>query len=76
MLNCYFHLCAVQPVPPAGEDNHSRRIREYQQRLLEQNRCVTISSVMITVFIGRYIASELIMIVINSHDTVTLYKFG
>ncbi|XP_039646701.1 centrosomal protein of 295 kDa isoform X2 [Perca fluviatilis] len=25
-------------VPPAGEDDHNRRIREYQQRLLEQNR--------------------------------------
>ncbi|TDH15402.1 hypothetical protein EPR50_G00030590 [Perca flavescens] len=25
-------------VPAAGEDDHSRRIREYQQRLLEQNR--------------------------------------
>ncbi|XP_026226538.1 centrosomal protein of 295 kDa isoform X2 [Anabas testudineus] len=25
-------------VPPAGEDDHTRRIREYQQRLLEQNR--------------------------------------
>ncbi|XP_027135702.1 centrosomal protein of 295 kDa isoform X2 [Larimichthys crocea] len=25
-------------VPPPGEDEHSRRIREYQQRLLEQNR--------------------------------------
>ncbi|XP_078103166.1 centrosomal protein 295 isoform X1 [Sander vitreus] len=25
-------------VPPAGEDDHDRRIREYQQRLLEQNR--------------------------------------
>ncbi|KAK2913060.1 hypothetical protein Q8A73_007173 [Channa argus] len=26
------------PVLPAGEDEHIRRIREYQQRLLEQNR--------------------------------------
>ncbi|XP_029301688.1 centrosomal protein of 295 kDa isoform X2 [Cottoperca gobio] len=25
-------------VPPAGEDDHTRRIREYQQRLLDQNR--------------------------------------
>ncbi|KAM6932934.1 uncharacterized protein cep295 [Xenentodon cancila] len=26
------------PVPPPGEDDHTRRIREYQQRLLQQNR--------------------------------------
>ncbi|XP_070685424.1 centrosomal protein of 295 kDa [Pempheris klunzingeri] len=25
-------------VPPAGEDDHTRRIREYQQRLLQQNK--------------------------------------
>ncbi|XP_072248142.1 uncharacterized protein cep295 [Leuresthes tenuis] len=29
---------ATELVPPAAEDEHSRRIREYQQRLLEQNR--------------------------------------
>ncbi|KAM7412571.1 hypothetical protein PAMA_020110 [Pampus argenteus] len=29
---------SLEPAPPAGEDEHSRRIREYQQRLLEQNR--------------------------------------
>ncbi|XP_051254471.1 uncharacterized protein cep295 isoform X8 [Dicentrarchus labrax] len=29
---------ATELVPPPGEDNHTRRIREYQQRLLEQNR--------------------------------------
>ncbi|KAM7398864.1 hypothetical protein PAMP_018173 [Pampus punctatissimus] len=29
---------SLEPVPPAGEDDHSRRIKEYQQRLLEQNR--------------------------------------
>ncbi|KAM4566337.1 uncharacterized protein cep295 isoform 2-T2 [Odontesthes bonariensis] len=29
---------ATELVPPAAEDDHSRRIREYQQRLLEQNR--------------------------------------
>ncbi|XP_059187082.1 centrosomal protein of 295 kDa-like [Centropristis striata] len=29
---------AAELVPPAGEDDHNRRIREYQQRLLEQNR--------------------------------------
>uniref|UniRef100_A0A1A8JVF2 Uncharacterized protein n=1 Tax=Nothobranchius kuhntae TaxID=321403 RepID=A0A1A8JVF2_NOTKU len=28
----------TESVPPAGEDDHTRRIREYQQRLLEQNR--------------------------------------
>ncbi|XP_026185651.1 centrosomal protein of 295 kDa isoform X1 [Mastacembelus armatus] len=29
---------ATDVIPPAGEDSHTRRIREYQQRLLEQNR--------------------------------------
>ncbi|XP_030253003.1 centrosomal protein of 295 kDa isoform X2 [Sparus aurata] len=29
---------ATELVPPPGEDDHTRRIREYQQRLLEQNR--------------------------------------
>ncbi|XP_034460933.1 centrosomal protein of 295 kDa isoform X4 [Hippoglossus hippoglossus] len=29
---------ATELEPPAGEDDHHRRIREYQQRLLEQNR--------------------------------------
>ncbi|XP_044058281.1 centrosomal protein of 295 kDa isoform X2 [Siniperca chuatsi] len=29
---------ATELVHPAGEDDHTRRIREYQQRLLEQNR--------------------------------------
>ncbi|CAI5692647.1 unnamed protein product [Oreochromis niloticus] len=29
---------ANEVVPPADEDDHSKRIREYQQRLLEQNR--------------------------------------
>ncbi|XP_073340063.1 uncharacterized protein cep295 isoform X3 [Pagrus major] len=29
---------ATELVPPPGEDDHARRIREYQQRLLEQNR--------------------------------------
>ncbi|XP_065816078.1 centrosomal protein of 295 kDa [Labrus bergylta] len=29
---------ANELVPPSGEDDHSSRIREYQQRLLEQNR--------------------------------------
>ncbi|XP_051813514.1 centrosomal protein of 295 kDa isoform X2 [Acanthochromis polyacanthus] len=29
---------ATELIPPAGEDEHTRRIREYQQRLLEQNR--------------------------------------
>ncbi|XP_035477657.2 uncharacterized protein cep295 isoform X2 [Scophthalmus maximus] len=29
---------AAEPEPPAGEDDHTQRIREYQQRLLEQNR--------------------------------------
>ncbi|XP_040902302.1 centrosomal protein of 295 kDa isoform X2 [Toxotes jaculatrix] len=29
---------AAELEPPAGEDDHTRRIREYQQRLLEQNR--------------------------------------
>nr|XP_020479192.1 centrosomal protein of 295 kDa isoform X2 [Monopterus albus] len=29
---------ATELVPPAAEDDHSRRIREYQLRLLEQNR--------------------------------------
>ncbi|XP_056297464.1 uncharacterized protein cep295 isoform X2 [Pseudoliparis swirei] len=29
---------ATELVPPAGEDVHTRRIKEYQQRLLEQNR--------------------------------------
>uniref|UniRef100_A0A1A7YQM1 Uncharacterized protein n=1 Tax=Iconisemion striatum TaxID=60296 RepID=A0A1A7YQM1_9TELE len=29
---------AIESVPPAGEDDHTRRIREYQHRLLEQNR--------------------------------------
>ncbi|KAG7234902.1 hypothetical protein INR49_003639 [Caranx melampygus] len=29
---------ATELEPPAGEDDHTRRIREYQQRLLEQNR--------------------------------------
>ncbi|XP_036977228.1 centrosomal protein of 295 kDa isoform X3 [Acanthopagrus latus] len=29
---------ATELVPPPGEDEHTRRIREYQQRLLEQNR--------------------------------------
>ncbi|XP_069389921.1 centrosomal protein of 295 kDa isoform X2 [Paralichthys olivaceus] len=29
---------ATELEPPAGEDDHNRRIREYQQRLLEQNR--------------------------------------
>ncbi|KAM6931874.1 uncharacterized protein cep295 isoform 2-T2 [Lycodopsis pacificus] len=29
---------ATELVPPAGEDEHTRRIKEYQQRLLEQNR--------------------------------------
>ncbi|XP_031719464.1 uncharacterized protein cep295 isoform X2 [Anarrhichthys ocellatus] len=28
---------ATELVPPAGEDEHTRRIKEYQQRLLEQN---------------------------------------
>ncbi|XP_037828945.1 centrosomal protein of 295 kDa isoform X3 [Kryptolebias marmoratus] len=28
----------TESAPPAGEDDHTRRIREYQQRLLEQNR--------------------------------------
>nr|XP_033486685.1 uncharacterized protein cep295 isoform X2 [Epinephelus lanceolatus] len=28
----------TEPVPPAGEHDHSRRIKEYQHRLLEQNR--------------------------------------
>ncbi|XP_037533826.1 centrosomal protein of 295 kDa [Nematolebias whitei] len=28
----------TQPAPPAGEDDHTSRVREYQQRLLEQNR--------------------------------------
>ncbi|XP_013871349.1 uncharacterized protein cep295 isoform X2 [Austrofundulus limnaeus] len=28
----------TEPAPPAGEDHHAGRIREYQQRLLEQNR--------------------------------------
>uniref|UniRef100_A0A3P8TQB8 Uncharacterized protein n=1 Tax=Amphiprion percula TaxID=161767 RepID=A0A3P8TQB8_AMPPE len=29
---------AAELLPPAGEDEHTRRIREYQQQLLEQNR--------------------------------------
>ncbi|XP_045929282.1 centrosomal protein of 295 kDa isoform X2 [Micropterus dolomieu] len=29
---------ATELLPPAGEDDHTRRIKEYQQRLLEQNR--------------------------------------
>ncbi|XP_071351833.1 centrosomal protein of 295 kDa isoform X2 [Trachinotus anak] len=29
---------ATELEPPTGEDDHTRRIREYQQRLLEQNR--------------------------------------
>nr|XP_040030601.1 uncharacterized protein cep295 isoform X2 [Gasterosteus aculeatus aculeatus] len=29
---------ATELVPPAGKDDHSRRIKEYQQRLLEQNK--------------------------------------
>ncbi|XP_060928600.1 centrosomal protein of 295 kDa-like [Limanda limanda] len=29
---------ATELEPPAGEDDHHRRIREYQQRLLEQNK--------------------------------------
>ncbi|XP_029923683.1 centrosomal protein of 295 kDa isoform X3 [Myripristis murdjan] len=29
---------ATEPDPDAGEEDHTRRIREYQQRLLEQNR--------------------------------------
>ncbi|XP_008281294.1 uncharacterized protein cep295 [Stegastes partitus] len=29
---------AAELLPPAGDDDHTRRIREYQQRLLEQNR--------------------------------------
>lgn len=33
-------FCTLQLVPPPGEDEHTRRIREYQQRLLEQNRFV------------------------------------
>ncbi|XP_044209509.1 centrosomal protein of 295 kDa [Thunnus albacares] len=28
----------VELLPPASEDDHTRRVREYQQRLLEQNR--------------------------------------
>ncbi|XP_062275908.1 centrosomal protein of 295 kDa [Scomber scombrus] len=28
----------LEPAPPAGEDDHTGRLREYQQRLLEQNR--------------------------------------
>ncbi|XP_034385039.1 uncharacterized protein cep295 isoform X3 [Cyclopterus lumpus] len=31
-------VTATELVPPAGEDDHTRRIKEYQQRLLEQNR--------------------------------------
>lgn len=38
MRNACFCLCAVQLLPPPGEDPHTRRVREYQQRLLEQNR--------------------------------------
>ncbi|KAM6987529.1 uncharacterized protein cep295 [Tautogolabrus adspersus] len=30
--------CANELVPPSSEDDHSSRIRNYQQRLLEQNR--------------------------------------
>uniref|UniRef100_UPI0037E8AC82 centrosomal protein of 295 kDa n=1 Tax=Semicossyphus pulcher TaxID=241346 RepID=UPI0037E8AC82 len=29
---------AAEPAPPSGEDDHTSRIREYQQRLLKQNR--------------------------------------
>ncbi|GAA6223572.1 centrosomal protein of 295 kDa [Lates japonicus] len=32
------HSLATELEPPAGEDDHTRRIGEYQQRLLEQNR--------------------------------------